>query len=125
MKITNGRIIMSIGIIHTLLTVVPFAYGKQFMNFAHQYFFKINDGFLENGPMNYETFAAFWCFCFGIFLFPLGILLEYVEKNNLKIPRYFIWTYLAVILIGVYMIPFGGFTIFMLPHAIYMLIKSR
>lgn len=125
MKITNGKIVISIGIIHTLLTLLPFTYGKQFADFAHQYFFKVNDGFLESGQMNYETFAAFWCFFFGILLFPLGVLLEYIEKNNLKIPRQFIWSYLIVILIGVYMIPLGGFTIFMLPHAIYMLIKNR
>ncbi len=125
MKITNGKIIMSIGVIHTLLTLVPFTFGKQFINFAHQYFFKISEGFLEHGPIDYETFAAFWCFFFGILLILLGILLDFVENNNLKIPRYFIGSYLTMILLGVYMIPFGGFTIFMLPHAIYMLMKSR
>lgn len=125
MKITNGKIIILIGIIHTLLTLLSSSFRKQFMNFADQYFFKINDGFLESGQMNYETFAAFWCFFFGILLFPLGVLLDYVEKNDLTISRQFVWSYLIIILIGVYMIPLGGFTIFMLPHAIYMLIKTR
>jgi hypothetical protein len=80
-KITNGKIVILIGIIHTLFTLLPFVYGKQFMNFAHQYFFKINNGFLESGQMDYETFAAFWCFFFGILLFPLGILLEYTQAK--------------------------------------------
>jgi hypothetical protein len=124
-KITNGKIVIVIGIIHTFLALMPFVYGKQFLNFSHQYFFKINEGFLAIGEMDYETFAAFWCLFFGILLFPLGILLEYVEKNNLIIPKQFIWSYLIVILIGVYMIPLGGFTIFMLPHAIYMLMGNR
>jgi hypothetical protein len=124
MKVTNGKIIILIGTIHTILTLMPFVYGEQFKIFGHQYFFKINDGFLESGQMDYETFAAFWCFFFGILLFPLGFLLEYVEKNSLTIPRGFMWSHLIVILLGVYMIPLGGFTIFMLPHAIYMLIKN-
>jgi len=121
-KITNGKIIIVIGIIHTVLT--PIAYLKQFENFTYQFFFKINDGFMES-QMNYETFAAFWCLFFGLILFPLGILLNSIENKNLPIPKYFILSYLIVILLGVYMIPWGGMTILMLPHVIYMLIKNR
>ena len=120
MKITNGKIIIAIGVIHTVLT--PFVYSKQFSIFAERFFFKINGGFTEP-QINYETFAAFWCLYFGLILFPLGALLDIVEKRNITPPSGFILTYLIVILIGVYMIPCGGMTIFMLPHAVYMLIK--
>lgn len=75
--------------------------------------------------MNYETFAAFWCLFFGLILFPLGILLNSIENKKLPIPMSFILAYLIVILLGVYMIPWGGMTIFMLPHVIYMIIKTR
>jgi hypothetical protein len=37
----------------------------------------------------------------------------------------FVVAYFVIILIGVYMIPWGGMTIFMLPHALYMLIKRK
>lgn len=121
-KITNGKIIIIIGIIHTILT--PIAYIKQFENFTYQFFFKINDGFMES-QMNYETFAAFWCLFFGLILFPLGILLNSIENKNIPIPMCFILSYLIVVLLGVYMIPWGGITILMLPHVIYMLIKNR
>jgi hypothetical protein len=120
MKITNGKIIVLIGIIHTSLT--PFVYPEQFKKFAHQFFFKINNGFMESS-VDYETFAAFWCLYFGLMLFPLGILLDSVEKKNMQIPMPFILTYFVIILIGIYMIPLGGMTVFMLPHVIYMLIK--
>jgi hypothetical protein len=120
MKITNGKIIVLIGVIHTSLT--PFVYLEQFKGFAHQFFFKINNGFMETS-VDYETFAAFWCLYFGLILFPLGILLDSVEKKNMRIPMPFILSYLVIILIGVYMIPLGGMTVFMLPHVIYMLIK--
>ena len=76
MKITNGKIIMAIGVIHTALT--PVIYCKQFLGFAERFFFKINSGFMES-QINYETFAAFWCFYFGLILFPLGTLLDIVE----------------------------------------------
>lgn len=129
MKITNGKYIILIGIIHTILGLSPFGYAKQFMHFANHCFFMIIEGMTES-PMlivqrNYENFAAFWTFYFGIILFPFGILLDYVESNNVKIPNHFIWSYFIFVAIGVYMIPLSGMTVFMLPHAIYMLIKSK
>lgn len=128
MKITNGKIIIIIGIMHTLFGISPIAFGSKFMDFAERFFFKISDGLLESplfrGHMNFESFAAFWFFYFGILLIPLGVLLDYVENNRLKIPKLFIWSYLIVVAIGVYMIPLSGMTAFMLPHAIYMLVHA-
>ncbi|MGD9161375.1 MAG: DUF6463 family protein [Desulfobacteraceae bacterium] len=120
MKITNGKIIILIGVIHTTFT--PFVYTEQFEKFTHQLFFKINNGFMDTS-VDYKTFAAFWCLYFGLILFPLGILLDSVEKKNIPIPKPFILSYLVIILIGVYMVPFGGMTLFMLPHVICMLIR--
>ena len=129
MKITNGKILILFGIIHSLLGISPIAFGKQFLNFANKYFFKISEGLSEspllNGQINYENFAAFWFFYFGILLIPTGILVNYVEKENKLIPKNFILAYLIVVLIGAYMTPFSGMTVFMLPHAIYMLVKSK
>ncbi len=124
MKLTNGKVIVAIGVIHTVATMLPGVFGRQFLRFAHGGFFKINDGFL-GGRMDYETFAAFWCFCFGLFLFPLGILLDAVEKSGSRIPRQFVWSYLAVTLVAVYLIPAGGITVFMLPHVIHLMVKTR
>lgn len=129
MKITHGRIIVFFGVIHPLLGVSPFAFGKQFVAFADQYFFKISEGLFEfpllNGEMNYENFAAFWFFYFGLLLIPVGILVSEVEKRVGQIPQNFIWSYLIVVCVGVFMIPFSGMTIFMLPHAVYMLYQNR
>lgn len=128
MKITSGNIFIFFGIIHPLLGISPFAFGKQFAGFANQFFFKISEGLFEfpllNGQMNYENFAAFWFFYFGLLLIPIGILVNYVEKVNGSIPMSFIWAYLIVVLIGVFMIPFSGMTFLMLPHAIYMLYNT-
>ncbi|WP_272151443.1 DUF6463 family protein [Tenacibaculum aiptasiae] len=124
MKLTNGNIITLTGIAHLLLGVSPFAFGKQFAEFANTFFFKISEGLFEfpllNGQMNYENFAAFWFVYYGMLLIPLGILANHIEKTNGILPKNFINTYLIVVLIGVFMIPFSGMTFIMLPHAIYM-----
>ncbi|MEO1450275.1 MAG: DUF6463 family protein, partial [Bacteroidota bacterium] len=118
-----------LGIIHPLLGVSPFAFGKQFGHFAENFFFKISEGLLEfpllNGTMNYENFAAFWFFYFGILMIPIGILVNHMEKINGYIPASFKWSYLIVVLVGVYMIPFSGMTVFMLPHAVYMVMQKK
>jgi len=129
MKSINGKIFIFFGIIHPLLGISPFAFGKQFAGFADKFFFKISEGLFEfpllNGQMNYENFAAFWFFYFGILLIPLGILVNHVEKTDGQLPKNFIWAYLIVVLVGVFMIPFSGMTFLMLPHAIYMLIQRN
>ncbi len=128
-SITNGKILVFFGIIHPLLGISPFAFGEQFAGFAGQFFFKISEGLFEfpllNGQMQYDNFAACWFFYFGILLIPLGLLVHYVEKTTGNLPKNFVWTYLIVVLIGVYMIPFSGMTFLMLPHAIYMLVQQR
>ncbi|UII76247.1 DUF6463 family protein [Flagellimonas sp. HMM57] len=123
----NGKILIFLGIAHTLLGISPFAFGKQFEGFADKFFFKVSNGLFEfpllNGQMNYENFSAFWFVYYGLLLIPLGILVSYIEEKSGQIPKNFILTYLIIVLIGVFMIPFSGMTFLMLPHAIYMLFQ--
>jgi hypothetical protein len=125
MKINNGKIFILFGIIHALLGISPFAFGMQFQEFSGTIFFKISEGLLEfpilHGRMNYQNFAAFWFFYYGLLLIPVGILVHHLENANRELPKGFLWSYFVIVLIGAYMIPFSGMTIFMLPHAIYML----
>ncbi len=129
MKQTNGKVLIYTGGAHFLLGISPFAFGKQFLKFANKMFFKINEGLFEfpllNGQMNYENFAAFWFVYFGLLLIPIGFLVDYIEKTTENVPHNFIWSYLIIVLIGVYMIPFSGMTFLMLPHAIYMLFQRN
>lgn len=125
MKLNNGKILIAIGIAHFSLGISPFAFGKQFLMFADNFFFKISEGLFEfpllNGQMNYENFAAFWFVYFGLLIILIGVLVGFVEKTNRQLPKGFIWLYLFVVLIGAFMIPFSGMTFLMLPHAIYMM----
>jgi len=129
MKLSHGKIILIIGCMHAIMGISPAAFGDQYSVFANQFFFKVSEGLFEfpllNGQMNYENFAAFWFVYFGVLLIPLGILADYIEKVQGGLPKSFIWSYIAVIAVGVFMIPFSGMTLIMLPHALYMAFKSR
>ncbi len=78
-----------------------------------------------SGQMNYENFAAFWFFYFGLLLIPIGMLVDHVERISGHIPKKFVWAYLLVVLVGVFMIPLSGMTLLMLPHALYMFYGSE
>lgn len=132
-RITNGILLIIIGLLHTQLVVSADGCGTQFSNFAKTNFFRICRGLNElpaaAGKTNFEAFAAFWFFYFGILLIPLGLLVHSIERKYKVLPHTFTVSYLIVVLIGVYMIPASGMTYIMLPHAIYMLVvnyfKSR
>lgn len=128
MKLRHSTLFIIIGSMHSLLAVLPIAFGKQFNEFAQSAFFKVSDGLSEfpllNGQMNYENFAAFWFFYYGLLLIPLGLLVRSLERSNIPLSPYFTICYTFIVLIGVYMIPFSGMTFIMLPHALFMLIQS-
>jgi hypothetical protein len=127
-KITNGILLIIIGLLHTKLVVSADGCGAQFSNFAKTNFFRICGGLNElpaaAGKTNFEVFAAFWFFYFGILLIPLGLLVHTIEKKYKVLPHAFTISYLVVVMIGAYMIPASGMTYIMLPHAVYMLVGN-
>ena len=124
--ITNGIALIFIGIMHTQLVLSSGGFGKQFQHFSEKWFFKISNGMDELpatvGVTNFENFATFWFFYFGVMLIPLGILVHCLERKKIFLPLVFTISYLVVVLIGCYMIPNSGMTYFMLPHAVFMMI---
>ncbi len=127
-KITNGIVLIIIGLLHTHFTFSEGGFGKQFAVFSEKYFFTISKGMADlpaaAGKTDFETFSAFWFFYFGILIIPLGLLVNSFERRLKALPSSFTVSYLIVVLIGVYMIPNSGITIFMLPQAIYMLFSN-
>ncbi len=87
MKISNGRVLIFLGVVHSLLGTSPYVFGKQFTGFAHKFYFRISEGLYElpilNSQMNYENFFAFWFCYFGLLLIPLGFLVEEIKQNSL------------------------------------------
>ena len=124
-KVTNGILLIIIGLLHTKLVISADGCGAQFSNFAKTNFFRICGGLNElpaaAGKTNFEAFAAFWFFYFGILIIPLGLLVHSIERKYKVLPHSFTISYLVVVLVGAYMIPASGMTYIMLPHAIFML----
>jgi hypothetical protein len=127
-KITNGIILIIIGIMHTQFALSGDAFGKQFHEFSKSYFYKISEGTKELPivacPKCFETHAAFWFFYFGILIMPLGFLVHSIEMRYKILPNSFTISYLVVVLIGCYMIPRSGMTFIMLPQAVFMLVRN-
>lgn len=135
-KITNGILLIIIGLLHLQLAISTSGFGLKFAEFSKSHFYKIHRGTEElpfvSGKMSVsslEAFSAFWFFYFGLLIIPLGLLVHSIEKSGRLLPHYFTISYLIVVFIGAYMIPSSGMTFIMLPHAVYMLIinwwKSR
>lgn len=124
-KITNGIILILIGLMHTQFALSSDGFGKQFIEFSESKFFYLFHDLEVNrliaGKELFESFAAFWFFYFGIMLIPFGLLLHSIERRYKILPHSFTISYLIVVMIGAYMVPESGITIFMLPHAIIML----
>lgn len=125
-RITNGILLILIGMLHTQFAISPEGGGAQFLNAAKSYFFNISGGMnelpIELGKTDLETLTFFWFFYFGLLLIPLGLLVHSIEKKNGILPHSFTLSYLIFVFIGSYMIPNSGMTIIMLPQAIYMAI---
>lgn len=127
-KITNGILLILIGLMHIQFALSADCFGNQFKEFSKSYFFKVHRG-LEDMPFipgnsNMEAFAAFWFFYFGILIITLGLLVHFFEKKNTILPHTFTISYLLFVLIGSYMVPSSGMTFIMLPHAVYMLVVN-
>jgi hypothetical protein len=130
-KISNGILLIIIGLFHTKLALTNEGFGVKFAEFSNSCFYKIHNGLDElpftPGKMSVnslESFSAFWFFYFGIMLIPIGLLVHSIEKSGRVLPAAFTVSYLIIVLIGAYMIPNSGMTIIMLPHALYMLISN-
>lgn len=105
-KITNGILLILIGILNTSLAVSPEGGRKQFLNPAKSHFFNISGGSdelpLEVGKTDLETLAFFWFFYFGILLIPLGLLVHSIEINKRILPYSFTISYLLVAILAKY-----------------------
>jgi len=123
---TKGIFLILIGLLHTYYVISSFL--PKIKDLSHTWFFNISSGTeqlpAEVGKTDFETFAMFWFFYFGLLLIPIGILIHAIERKNSILPLSFTLSYLIVVLIGVYMVPQSGMTFFALPHALYMLISS-
>jgi hypothetical protein len=68
--------------------------------------------------------AVFWFLCTGIMLLIVGVLVNQGERESHAIPRFVTWSFAALTVIGVVVMPISGIWL-MIPPAIGMAIRSR
>jgi hypothetical protein len=129
MQRIHGKLLIYTGILHTLFSFIPGIFGEQLVSFAKHGFFNISKGLFEfslfGGDMRYDVFAAFWFFYIGPVIIFIGILIDHIELIVTYIPRKIIVSFFIISLIGAFMIPISGMTIFLLPQSIYMYLRTK
>jgi len=123
---------MATGVAHVILAVMPGVFGDQFFYFARSYFFNVSsatEGFpFLGGALNYAEFAAFWFFYAGPIMFLYGQAIDRIEESQGYVPLSIANTFMAVSVVGAYMVPLSGMTFALIPQGIYMyvrLVKQR
>ena len=125
MKLTHGKILILIGVGHTLASLLPSFFLNQWREFSSAFFFNVSPHVLS-GPLaviSFEKEAAFWFVSWGILLVFFGLALDHIEKSSGQVPKtlrvsWFIFSVLSSI-----MLPVSGFPILVLPQSIRMLVR--
>lgn len=110
-----GKSIMIIGAIHTMFGFVVF----------HSTLAEIiREGFVNtvNGQPVREM--AFWFIVFGFLAIFFGLFVDWSEREGLKLPKFFGWGLLALMLIIVTIMPISGGWTLLIP-AIGAILRSR
>ncbi len=109
---------MGTAVLHTAFGLLPKIYGEEWSEFSRLRLWK------SVSIANDRNMAAFWFVIFGPTLFLAGLAIYEIEMAGIGLPRSFGWTLLGVSAVGSVMCPKSGFTILLLPQAIYYLVSS-
>lgn len=107
-----GTILMGIAVLHEVVGV--FFYSSALSDILQAGFFNTIN------PPYWERDAAFWFLMFGITLFLMGWIAQWMLEHTGTIPRFFSWGLLVMCVLGVLMMPASGFWL-AIPVAILML----
>ncbi|CAM1373317.1 hypothetical protein [Tenacibaculum xiamenense] len=77
-KITNGILLIIIGIMHTHFTFSSGGFQKQMLDFSKTSFYKVSNGMDELpaslDTTNFESFATFWFFLLRYFRYTTRLI---------------------------------------------------
>lgn len=115
MQVWIGKSIMIIGAIHT-------AFGLAVFRSTLAEIFR--EGFVNtvNGQPLREF--AFWFLVFGFLAIIFGALVDWCERQDVKLPKFLGWSLLALTLIIVTIMPISGGWLLLIP-AIGAILRSR
>ncbi|GAB5491778.1 MAG: DUF6463 family protein [Phototrophicaceae bacterium] len=107
-----GTILMAIAVLHEVVGL--FVYSTPLQDIFQAGFFNTIN------PPYWERDAAFWFLMFGVTLFLMGWIAQWMLNNIGIIPKFFSFGLLIMCIIGVMMMPASGFWL-AIPVALMML----
>jgi len=129
MKAVHAKLLMATGVIHSFPIGIPLYWEKWkeiasrgFLNAApHRIDFERP---IHEGLLDIQAEAAIWFFIGGVALFVLGHLVHAFEVQVGRLPRFLGWELLGISLAFWWMIPISGFPVFLLPQAVFMILRQ-
>ncbi len=116
MKHWIGRWLMGVSIIHTIFALVLF--HKVLASLIQRGFFNT----VGNDPM---AGAVVWFVLFGAVLFICGLAISALEQSSSVLPKSLGWSLLALIALGIALMPVSGFWLAIVPAVAILLRKPQ
>jgi hypothetical protein len=115
-----GRLLMTIGILHVLGGSVV---GREpIARIFREGFIGEGDSGLGNVPAHMEKELAFWFMLWGGYIFVLGQMASWAEREGKQLPAHVGWTLVVMNLIAAALYPKGGFWLALIPS--FMIIRN-
>jgi len=110
-----GLWIVGVGVVHT-------GYGLVFQSWVFRELF--DDGLFNTVNGQPEREFAFWFMFFGFLAIVLGFVIDWIERQCLRLPRYLGWSLLGLTGVLVFIMPISGGWL-LAPPAIGAIVNSR
>lgn len=127
MKPIHGKIMMITGLAHSAIALT--IYKDRWSQFFEKWLFRVSPHSVSADRKiifsDVGSEAAIWFFIGGVLFFVLGQLMHSIELKNGKLPNFFGWELLAIGVLFAWMAPESGFTLLVIPQAVYAVIRSR
>jgi len=101
-----GKIIIILGIIHSI-------FG--FIFFRNIFPELVREMLFNSIKYQLDRQTAFWFIYFGFATLIIGGLIDWIEHKNLELPSFLKWSFLAITLLGCFIMPISGIWLFFIP----------
>lgn len=103
-----GRSFIIIGILHSVVGFI--AYREILIQILGEHL--VNTISVSSEP---DREAAFWFLITGFALMIVGALVDWIERRNIGMPAFLLWSFISITAIGVLIMPISGFWLFLIP----------
>ena len=111
----HGVLLMLTGVIHIVFGLLPFMYFTDWQRFFMAGLWNTVSRDSDRGM------AAFWFVIAGLLMFLIGLAIFEIERRTAILPLSIGLVFLGMTLFGCVMAPKSGFTLLLLPQAVFYL----